>query len=350
MFRTSLHANHVASGARMIPFAGWEMPVQYAGIIEEHLHTRGQASLFDTSHMGEFRLSGPGAFADMDRLFTGRLDNLAEGRCRYGFLLNSDGGIIDDIMVFRVADSELFLVVNAATTLKDRAWITQELGEETAFRDESADTAMIALQGPLAAEVLEVHLPAAATLRRFAFARGPIGGVASLVSRTGYTGEDGFEIFVPWLAAPKVWQLLLEHPDVKPAGLGARDTLRLEKGYSLYGNDIDDKRSPREADLMRFVHVAKEFAGGAALEARGEPRELLIGFVCEGRRSPRPHFRVQAEGRTVGEVTSGGFSPVLKRGIGLCYVEAGLAEEDREVAVTDGRVEIPARLKRPPLA
>ncbi len=348
MLRTPLYERHVTAGARMIPFAGWEMPVQYTGIIEEHLHTRGSASLFDTSHMGEFRLSGPGAFADIDRLFTGRLDNLAIGRGRYGFLLNPEGGVIDDIMVFRVAASELFLVVNAATTLKDRAWITQSLGD-TIFRDESAETAMIALQGPRAAEVLEAHAPGAVALKRFALAPAAIGTIDCVVSRTGYTGEDGFEVFAPWAGAARVWDLLLKNPIVKPAGLGARDTLRLEKGYSLYGNDIDDQRSPREADLMRFVHVANDFVGRAALEKRGEPREILTGFVCDSRRSPRAHFRVRAEGNFAGRVTSGGFSPVLKTGIGLCYIAAELASEGREIVVTDGKVEIPARLKRPPL-
>lgn len=334
----------------MIPFAGWEMPVQYAGIIEEHLHTRSRASLFDTSHMGEFRLTGPSAFADIDRLFTGRLDNLAEGRGRYGFLLNPDGGIIDDIMVFRAGAAEMFLVVNAATTAKDRQWITGNLSAATTFADESLATAMIALQGPLAPEVLKAHAAAAAALRRFAMARASIAGVACVVSRTGYTGEEGFEIFSPWAEAPRIWDLLLGSPDVRPAGLGARDTLRLEKGYSLYGSDIDDRRSPAEADLMRFVHMDKEFVGKAALVSRGTPRELLIGLVCEGRRSPRARFEVRSGGRKVGGVTSGGFSPVLKQGIGLAYVEAGLAQEGREVVVTDGKVEIAARLKKPPLA
>ncbi len=348
MLRTSLHEKHVAAGARMVPFAGWEMPVQYAGIIEEHMHTRSRASLFDTSHMGEFRLSGAGAFADIDRLFTGRLDNLADGRGRYGFLLNTEGGIIDDIMVFRIGPNELFLVVNAATTAKDRDWIKGNLSPGTTLADESPATAMIALQGPLAPEVLQAHMPAAAALKRFALARGSIGGISCVVSRTGYTGEEGYEIFTPWAEAPRIWDLLLRRSDVRPAGLGARDTLRLEKGYSLYGNDIDDRRSPREADLMRFVQADKEFSGKAALLAR-EPRQLLIGFVCEGRRTPRAHFEVRSGGRKVGDVTSGGFSPVLRQGVGLCYVEAGLAEAGREVVVTDGRVEIPARLKKPPL-
>jgi aminomethyltransferase len=349
VFRTSLYERHVAAGARMIPFAGWDMPVQYAGIIEEHLHTRSRASLFDTSHMGEFRLSGHRAFADVDRLFTGRLDNLAIGRCRYGFLLNPEGGIVDDIMVFRVSDTELFLVVNAATTLKDRAWITQAISDDTTFRDESGDTAMIALQGPLAPAVLAGHMAETAALKRFGFGRGAIAGVPCLVSRTGYTGEDGFEIFVRWTEAPRVWDRLLEHPDVRPAGLGARDTLRLEKGYSLYGNDIDDGTSPREADLMRFVHMDKEFAGRPALLARGEPARLLIGFVCAGRRIPRAHWQVRVDGRQAGQVTSGGFSPVLQQGVGLAYVEAAAAAEGREVVVTDGKTEIQARLKKPPM-
>ncbi len=350
MLRTPLYESHVAAGARMIPFAGWEMPVQYAGIIEEHLHTRSRASVFDTSHMGEFRLTGASAFADIDRLFTGRLDNLAEGRGRYGFLMNREGGIIDDIMVFRVGPAEMFLVVNAATTAKDRQWITSNLSATTTFADESPATAMIALQGPLAPEVLKAHAPAAAAIKRFALCRVSIAGVPCVVSRTGYTGEEGFEIFSPWAEAPRIWDLLLQRPDVRPAGLGARDSLRLEKGYSLYGNDIDDRRSPAEADLMRFVYMDKEFVGKAALASRGAPRELLIGLVCEGRRSPRAHFEVHSGGRKVGSVTSGGFSPVLKQGIGLAYVEAGLAHEGREVVVTDGKVEIAARLKKPPLA
>ena len=332
----------------MIPFAGWEMPVQYGGILDEHLQVRSRAGLFDTSHMGEFLISGATAAADMERLFTGRLDNLAPGRCRYGFLLNPGGGFVDDVMVYRRAEQEFLMVVNAGTTLKDRAWVTQNLSDAADFHDISADTAMLALQGPAAAAAIESLAAGIETLRRFAFIEAQIAGVAVTVSRTGYTGEDGYEIFAPAEEAGSIWDLLLGAPDVLPVGLGARDTLRLEKGYPLYGSDIDQEHNPTEARLTRFVRMEKDFIGRQALIDHGEAVDVLTGFVCDGRRSPRAHFKVIHEDRVVGTVTSGAFSPSLKLGIGLCYIDSALADDGRELMIANDRAEIPARVQSPP--
>jgi aminomethyltransferase len=332
----------------MVPFAGWEMPVQYTSIVTEHLHTRSSAGVFDTSHMGEFLISGPTALLDTDRLFTGNLGNLAVGRCRYGFLLNVGGGIVDDVIVCREAEDRFLMIVNAGTALKDRAWITQNLSDETDFHDISEQTAMIALQGPAAAAVLEQLLPGVSRLKRFAISNLDLQGVAARVSRTGYTGEDGFEIFVPSESAVPIWDALLSRPEVQPVGLGARDTLRLEKGYPLYGNDINEDRNPAEAGLMRFVDTSKEFIGKESLASHGEPVDILVGFICQGRRAARSHYRIVVEDKAVGEVTSGGFSPSLKRGIGLGYMDGEIADKGGQILIISGRAEIEATIETPP--
>jgi aminomethyltransferase len=333
----------------MVPFAGWEMPVQYTGIISEHLHTRSKASLFDVSHMGEFIIEGPQAGAETDRLVTCRLDNLTEGRCRYGFLLKPDGGILDDLIVFKIKADKYMLVVNAATTVKDSRWIRDNLSGQSVFRDISGETAKIDLQGPLSEKVMSRHCVEVGELGRFSFLQTEINGISVLISRTGYTGEMGYELFFPAASAETLWRLILEHPEVEAVGLGARDTLRLEKGYPLYGNDMDETRNPIEANMARFVYREKDFIGKEALPAGEEITHLLTGFICEGRKSARSHFGVSVSGRKVGLVTSGGFSPGLKKAIGLCYIEKELAREGQAINLSDNKAAIPAYIKSPPL-
>lgn len=337
----------------MVPFAGWNMPVQYAGIIQEHHHTRTKAALFDTSHMGELFLRGSGALSDLDRLLTCRIDDLAIGAARYGFLLTETGGILEDLIVYRTAKKEFLLVVNASTTAKDIKWIEANISASTELADESAQTVMLSLQGPLSATTLSEHaqiehVQGLKNLPRFAVARADIEGMKALISRTGYTGELGFELFTSSANAERLWDLLASHPDVMPAGLGARDTLRLEKGYPLYGNDIDENRTPIEANLQRFVYQPKEFIGKPGLLARPKPSQLLIGFICDGRRSARAHFDVIVDNRRAGTVTSGTFSPILKRGIGLCYIESSLAIDDQKILLKGGETSIPAKIMTPP--
>ena len=338
----------------MVPFAGWEMPVHYpTGIIAEHLHTRAQAGLFDVCHMGEFFLSGPGAVSDLSRLVTRRLDDLSVGRCRYGFLTREDGTIMDDLIAFRLAESECMVVVNAATRARDAEWIQERLSPATVWRDGSDGLAKIDLQGPAAPAVMErlIGAEAVGATRRFSFREVPIEGIKVLLSATGYTGEPGYELFYPAEDAVKLWDLLLGMDPVRPAGLGARDTLRLESGLPLYGHDLDDQTTPLEANFARFVDFKKDFIGREALQrqAREGPRRLLMGLLCDGRRSAREGFEIRAAGRPVGAVTSAGFAPSLKRAIGMGYVAREAAQIGREVVLRGGEVEIPATLMKLPV-
>lgn len=350
---TPLYGKHLEAGAKMVPFAGWNMPVQYTGIIEEHLHTRTKAGLFDICHMGEFILKGPAAGKDLDRLITCRMDDMPAGRCRYGFLLNENGGIIDDLIVFKVAPDEFMLVVNSGTIEKDKEWVAGRISGGTVFSDETAATAKLDIQGPMAGEVMVpvVGEKVVEDLKRYFFTNVEIDGVKVLFSRTGYTGELGYELFFPAAAAAKFWDMLVGFEDVKPVGLGARDILRMEMGYALYGNDIDEEHTPIEAGLAKFVHMEKDFIGRKALirQSAERPRRALIGFICEGRRSARSHFSVMIGGEKAGEVTSGAFSPCLKKGIGLCYIKREFASGGQEVVLSDGKAEIKAVLKKIPV-
>ena len=330
--RTPLYELHRELGGRLVPFAGFEMPVQYSSILEEHAAVRERAGLFDVSHMGQIHVSGERAVADLERLLTCRVASLRPGRVRYGMLCNEAGGVVDDVTVYRVSDDELFLCVNAANIAKDREWITQHAATGS-VRDESADTGLLALQGPAAPTVLErVASPEALAVERFCFARATIADVAAWVSNTGYTGSPGYEIFLPAAGTERVCRALLgagADVGLVPAGLGARDTLRLEAALALYGHELDDTTSPLEAGLARFVkRRAGGFIGAEAIEARaaaGHERRL-VGFALEGRRVARAEDVIVRDGTAVGRVTSGGPSPTLGHPIGLAYVPPDLAK------------------------
>jgi len=351
---TPLYNKHIALGAKMVPFSGWNMPLQYTGIIAEHIHTRTKAGLFDIYHMGEFFLRGAAASLELDRLVTCRVDDMPPGRCRYGFLLNETGGIIDDLIVFKISQEEFKLVVNAGTLSKDGKWIKDHISSADIFVDESEHIAKLDLQGPLSAEVMNTFGLEKVTrdLKRYWFTYIDLAGVKVLFSRTGYTGELGYELFFSANDAEKIWDLLIEVEGVKPIGLGARDTLRLEMGYSLYGSDIDEDHTPLESGLDKFVFMEKNFIGKDALVRQKEKgqRRILKGFVSEGRRSARHSFKVlSAENNVVGEVTSGAFSPCLKRGIGLCYIEKEFAAAGTRIKLSDGKIEILAEIADTPL-
>ncbi|MDQ7819105.1 MAG: glycine cleavage system aminomethyltransferase GcvT [Armatimonadota bacterium] len=325
--RTSLYASHVAAGARMGPFAGWEMPVQYAGIVAEHRAVRTAAGLFDVSHMGEIEIVGPGALDSVQRLITNDAGRLAVGQGLYTPMCAPTGGILDDLTVFRLGIDRFLMVVNASRTDADFAWIAEHTRQATA-RNRSAELALLALQGPRAAAVLgRVTRADVGSLRSFHLLDGvEVAGVMCLVSRTGYTGEDGFEIACAWEQAPAVWAALLEggRPEgLVPAGLGARDTLRLEAGYMLYGQDIDETTTPLEAPLGWTVKFDKgEFIGRAVLWAQKEQgvRRRLVGFEVRDRVIARHGNPLWAGGRRVGSVTSGTFGPWVGKSIGMGYV------------------------------
>jgi aminomethyltransferase len=325
--RTPLYDSHKALGARMIDFGGWDMPVQYESIVVEHRAVREAVALFDVSHMGQIWLRGPEAVAASERLVTCPVASLAPGRVRYGLLCNERGGVVDDVTVSRVAGDALFLCVNAANIEKDWRWIVRHAGGAQA-RDESEATGLLALQGPRAAAVLAgLCDPDPRPLRRFRFLEGKVAGAPALVSRTGYTGSDGFELYLPARQTETVFDALLA-AGARPAGLGARDTLRLEAALPLYGHELDDETTPLEAGLERFVKLAAGgFLGAEALRRQAEagvPRRL-VGFVLDGRGVARAGHPLASEGREIGAVTSGGPSPTLGKSIGLGYVPPSFA-------------------------
>lgn len=327
--RTPLHACHVEQGARLVEFAGWEMPVQYAGVIEEHRAVRTAAGLFDVSHMGEVRVRGAGAEAFLQRLTPNDVSKLAPGRAHYSGLLTERGTYIDDLLIYRLAADDFLVVVNASNAPRDVEWIASRSNGEAEVVDESDRWALLALQGPQATAILEPLSPGASELRYYGFRQGQVDGRPALISRTGYTGEDGFELYVDPEHAPALWRRLLE-AGASPAGLGARDTLRLEAAMALYGHEIDETTTPWEAGLDWVVKLGKgDFLGRDALAAQkaaGLPRKL-VGFEVEGRGIARQgHAVLSGEGgEPVGAVTSGTWSPTFEKALGLAYVPPDLA-------------------------
>ncbi len=353
--RTPLAALHERLGGRMVPFAGFSMPVQYTGIVDEHRAARETAALFDVSHMGQIALAGAAAGAYADRLCTRAMSTLAIGRVRYALLCNEDGGVIDDLTVYRTGDEGFFLCVNAANTAVDLAWIERHAPADVAVRDESEETGLLALQGPASAAVLaDVGGQTLGALRRFQFARAPLAGCRSvLASRTGYTGADGFELYCSARDATPLFEALLEagrKHGLVPAGLGARDTLRLEAALPLYGQELDADTTPFEAGLDRFVEIERDFLGAAAMRRRRDAgfARALVGFEVDGRGIARTGYPVLAAGARVGHVTSGGPSPTLSRAIGLAYVPRDLSAIGTELEIEVRGRGIPARVVETP--
>jgi aminomethyltransferase len=334
--RTALHGRHLRLGARMVEFAGWEMPLQYRGIVAEHRAVRTSAGLFDVSHMGELRVFGPGALDSLDRLLCNDPRRLAAGQALYTPMCREDGGVLDDLVACRLGEDRFLLVVNAARREEDAQWV-RDHAQDCTVRDVSFFTSLLALQGPRAEALLQqVTDFDLARLPRFHVSPAVrVAGVRARVSRTGYTGEDGFEILTDWLAGVRVWDALVEL-GAFPCGLGARDTLRLEAGYLLYGQDLDESTTPLEAGLGWTVKLeGRRFVGADALRRQKEQgvRRRLCGLVLEGRAVARPGFPVLYRGQAVGRVTSGTFAPWVGRSIALAYLPAELAGPGTRVEV-----------------
>jgi aminomethyltransferase len=335
----------------MVPFGGWDMPVQYGGILSEHRAVRAAAGLFDVSHMGEVEFSGPDALAALQRLTSNDAGRLSPGQIQYSALTTEAGTFVDDLTLYRLADERYLVTLNASNLAKDLAWIRGHLTGDVRVRDISEETALLAIQGPRAESILQKYADVdLAGIRYYRFRLGDVLGHRAIVSRTGYTGEDGFEIYLSPEAAVALWPALLEggaRDGLLPCGLGARDTLRLEARMALYGNDIDEDHTVLEADLGWIVKPEKgEFIGRTALvrqQAEGIRRKL-VGFEMAGRGIGRPHYPIVAGGTQVGEVTSGGPSPTLGKSIGLGYVaiEHAAVGTDLEILVRDRPV--PARV------
>jgi aminomethyltransferase len=339
--KTPLHARHRASGARMVPFGGWDMPVEYSGITAEHMAVRERAGVFDVSHMGEIEIAGKDALAAVQRISSNDASRLEVGQAQYSALTTLQGTFVDDLLVYRLAASHFMLVVNASHIAHDYAHIVEHitgLGDAVAV-DASSRYALIAVQGPRALDVVQpltgVEL---ASIQYYWFAHGEVASVRAMISRTGYSGEDGVEIFVPPQSADRVWLAILaagEAVNLVPCGLGARDTLRLEAGMRLHGNDIDETTTVLEAGLNGIVGWNKDFVGADALKAQkhaGIPRKL-VGFEMIDRAIARPGHDVYVGNSVVGTVTSGTQTPFLRKAIGMTYLPMASAKTGSEFDV-----------------
>lgn len=356
LHQTPLHEWHKAHGGRMVDFAGWSMPVQYTSIVDEHTTTRNSVGLFDISHMGRFFFSGDGAGAFLDRLVTRRVLGVGEGKIRYALVTNEQGGILDDVLVYRLHKSEeswdYLLVVNAGNREKIWQWIKSHAGDsDFEFVDRTFDTAMLAVQGPRALEIVQPFLDFhPADVGYYCSRPAAIGSARSLFSRTGYTGEDGCELIVPSEAAHGIWQRLIDSAAKvggRPAGLGARDTLRLEAAMPLYGHELSESIDPFQAGLSFAVQLKdRDFVGRSALQDKKVEgsTQVRVGLELDGRRVPREHYAVLHGGEKVGEVTSGTFAPTLQRPIAMAYVNAASANAGTELAVDIRGSVLPARV------
>src|SRR5262245_34117118 len=353
--RTPLHAAHVRLGARMIPFGGWDMPVQYSGIVEEHRAVRRAVGCFDVSHMGEFEFRGPDARPVLQRLTTNDVSTLGVGQVQYSLLCYEQGGIVDDLTLYRLSDDHYMMTVNASNIDKDWEWVSRHLEGRVEAKNVSEETGLIAVQGPhaerLVGRLSDVDVT---TIPYYHFRQGRVGGAPAIISRTGYTGEDGFELYLPAASTEAVWEGLLaegKEEGATPIGLGARDTLRLEMKYALYGNDIDETTNPLEAGLGWVVKPAKgDFVGRAAVEAlraRGVTRKL-IGFEMVEPSVARHGYRIVEDGASIGVVTSGSFGPAVERYIGMGYVPAARSAIGSEVDVEIRAKPCRARVVRTP--
>lgn len=353
---TALTDVHVALGAKMVPFAGFNMPVQYSGINDEHETVRTGVGVFDVSHMGEFLLEGEGALALVQKISSNDASKLFDGKVQYAYIPNETGGVVDDFLVYRINEQTFYLVLNASNVEKDWEWISRYNTQGVKMTNLSDDTSLFAVQGPKAAEALasltDIDL---GTMEYYTFSKGTFAGVEDvLVSATGYTGAGGFEVYVDNKDAKKVWEAIFEAGEpfgIKPIGLGARDTLRLEMGYCLYGNDIDDTTSPLEAGLGWVTKFTKDFVNSENLKKEKEAglKNKLVGFELVERGIPRHDYSiVDAEGNVIGRVTSGTQSPTLKKSIGLGYVALSHAKEGSEIYIDIRNNKVKAIVSKPP--
>lgn len=345
---TPLIDEHRRLGAKLAPFGGWLMPIQYSGIIAEHGWTRTNAAIFDICHMGEFLISGDAHETGFDRITTLDPAAIPIGSCHYGFLLTDTGGVADDLIIYHIAKDEWMVVVNAATTDGDDARFRGLLARGTDFKNVSATLGKIDLQGPWSLDVVKkIAGPRVADLGYYKFGHFDILGEKMIISRTGYTGELGYELYISNGKVAELWRLLLADGLVKPAGLGARDVLRLEMCYPLYGQDLTTDITPIEAGMKKFIDLDRDFIGKSWLVDSGRPYKGLIYFTARSRRSPRHNYKISSQGKEIGIVTSGTFSPSLSCGIGMGYVNKP-CPVGTEIALSENDIAIPAIVTEKP--
>lgn len=353
--KTPLNEAHRSLGAKMVDFGGWDMPVQYSGIKDEHQAVRTRAGLFDVSHMGELRVRGAGALDLIQKVVTSDVSTLVPGQIKYGVMCMPTGGVVDDLLVYKMGEGDYLLVVNASNIEKDFAWINEHHGEEKAeVINESDSYGQVALQGPLALEILQKLTDTdLASLDYYHFVEGAVAGVEGIISRTGYTGEDGFEFYCAAQDVPDVWDAILQAggDDVLPCGLGARDTLRFEAKMPLYGHEMTEDITPLETGLGRFVSMDKgDFIGRDVLakqKAEGRPRKI-VGLEMVGRGIARAGYPVVKDGEEIGMVTTGSYSPTFDKNLALAIVGTGQAEVDDTVHVVIRNKEVEAKVVKTP--
>ena len=355
--KTALHDIHQQLGGKMVPFAGYEMPLRYSSDIEEHKTVRQGVGVFDVSHMGEFFLRGPEALNLIQKVTSNDASKLFDGKVQYSCLPNETGGIVDDLLVYRMGEEEYMLVVNASNIEKDWNWISQHNSEGVEMENASDQISLFAVQGPKATAVVqkltEANLEA---MEYYSFQKGTVAGISDvIISATGYTGAGGFELYVDNKNAVQLWKKLFEagaEYDIKPIGLGARDTLRLEMGFCLYGNDIDDTTSPMEAGLGWITKFNKPFINAENLKKQKEQgvSRKLVGLVMQERAIPRAGYEIFNEkDESIGHITSGAQSPTLEKGIGLGYVKTPYSQPDTEVLIGIRNRKVPAIVVKPPM-
>lgn len=357
MKTTALYQKHIDLGAKMVPFAGYEMPVLYSGIVDEHNTVRNSVGVFDVSHMGEFELQGKGALELIQYVTSNDASKLFPGRVQYSCLPNEKGGIVDDLLVYQMGEDSYFLVVNASNIEKDWNWI-QKYSEkyDCSMKNISDDISLLAVQGPKAAETLQKLTDVALSeLEYYHFKVGDMAGIKNvIISATGYTGAGGFELYVRNEDADKLWDAVFEAGKefgIKPAGLGCRDTLRLEMGYCLYGNDINDETSPLEAGLGWITKFSKDFIAKDILEKQKKEglTKKLVGLEIQDKAIPRQHFEIQDEnGKVIGEVTSGTMAPSLQKPIAMGYVDIAHSKEGSTVKIAIRNKAVDAKVVRLP--
>lgn len=356
MKKIALNSVHIAAGAKMVPFAGYEMPLQYSGLTDEHLNVRENLGVFDVSHMGEFFLKGEKALDLVQKVTSNDASKLIDGKIQYSCLPNGKGGIIDDLLVYRINTEEYMLVVNASNIEKDWNWIKSHNTFGVEMTNKSDEISLLAVQGPKAVEVLQkitsINL---SEISYYNFVYGDFAGIENiLISATGYTGAGGFEIYFENKHAEAIWNAVMEAGEnfgIKPAGLAARDTLRLEMGFCLYGNDIDDTTSPLEAGLGWITKLSKDFIDSEYLKAQKESglTKKLVGFELIDKGIPRHDYEIEnEEGKTIGKVTSGTMSPSLKSAIGLGYVEKPYFAVDSEIFIVVRNKKLKAKVVKIP--
>jgi len=345
LLKTPLYDRQQALKTKNVSFCGWDMPIQFDGIIAEHGHCRNDVALFDTSHMGEFFFKGDIKTSGINEATSVNIEALAVGKCKYGFLLNEQGGVIDDLIIYRLSDDELMIVVNAATRENDLAVLKSRISNAT-LEDKSMEYAKLDVQGPNSKAILEKYFGAQLDeLGFFSFVETKVFDKECILSRTGYTGELGYELYVDSETSVKLWDALIDD-GAKPAGLGSRDILRLEMGYSLYGNDLSETITPLEANLGKFVSLKRDYVGKAALAKQKEEglKRILLPFKTAGRRSARKDFEVYQNDKKVGFVTSGAFSPILNVGVGLAMIDTDGFDESQGIELRDSRSKIEASI------